>query len=392
MRRIVFEMAILDFLEVCEEGLPDVSSEGEVGVFAFAGDVDQARGFEFFEVVGEGCGGDGHAGAEVSTCGGVVSLREPLDDFEAAGFAESLEDGHALGGRQHDGGRWFALGRHVRIYLDSLMLLHGNAGSRGCWWLAAILAAMIPIGSNPGWHPVFEALAYVSGYAVFRRLRDMQGDVVAKAQRWSVLAGAAVGALVGSRLLGLAEQWPTVMAAWRAGHLLALVLSPGGKTIVGGLLGGWLGVEVIKKLNGIRNRTGDLLVLPLCVGMAIGRVGCLIAGLADDTYGKATRLPWAVDLGDGVGRHPVQVYEILVLTLIAFAITRLGSQMTLRAGARFRIFLASYLGWRLVIDFLKPQPLVGGLNLIQWSCLAVLVFLWIDVLRNPKEQNETLRA
>src|SRR5271157_2850874 len=98
---------------------------------------------------------------------------------------------------------------------------------------------MLPIGSHPVLHPVFATLAYAIGYWVYRRLRARQGDVVAEPQRWTVLAAAAVGALVGSRLLGLAEQWPTVEAAWKAERLLALLVSPGGKTIVGGLLGGW---------------------------------------------------------------------------------------------------------------------------------------------------------
>jgi len=231
---------------------------------------------------------------------------------------------------------------------------------------------MLPVGSHPAWHPVFETLSYAAGYAVFRLLRARQGDVVAEPQRWTVLAGAAVGALAGSRVLGLAEQWPTVFAAWHAGHLLQLLISPGGKTIVGGLLGAWIGVEIAKKASGIRRRTGDLFAVPLCVGIAIGRVGCFVAGLADDTYGKPTSLPWAVDLGDGVGRHPVQIYEILVLALIGIAVTR---KRELAEGARFRIFLASYLAWRFVIDFLKPQPLVAGLNLIQWSCVAGLLAL-----------------
>lgn len=87
----------LEAAEVGEEGLPDFATEGEAGEFAFAGDVDEAGGFEFFEVVGEGCGGDGHAGAQVGAGGGLVGVGEPLDDFEAAGFAEGFEDGHALG-------------------------------------------------------------------------------------------------------------------------------------------------------------------------------------------------------------------------------------------------------------------------------------------------------
>jgi prolipoprotein diacylglyceryltransferase len=248
---------------------------------------------------------------------------------------------------------------------------------------------MIPIGSHPAWHPVFETLAYAAGYAVFRRLQTRQGDVVAEPQRWTVLAAAAVGALVGSRLLGLAEQWPTVEAAWRSGQLLRMILSPGGKTIVGGLLGGWLGVEIVKRISRIHRRTGDLFALPLCVGIAIGRLGCLLAGLADDTYGKPTSLPWAVDLGDGIGRHPVQVYEILFLILLGIVVSK-GTKLP--EGARFRIFLGSYLAWRVVIDFLKPQPLVHGLNLIQWSCLAGVLILIVDEMRIRKGTHENLRA
>jgi len=240
---------------------------------------------------------------------------------------------------------------------------------------------MIPIGSHPAWHPVFETLAYAAGYAVFRRLRARQGDVVAEPQRWTVLAAAAVGALVGSRLLGLAEQWPTVETAWRSEHMLRLLFSPGGKTIVGGLLGGWLAVEIVKRINGIHRSTGDLFALPLCVGIAVGRIGCLLAGLADDTYGKPTNLPWAVDLGDGIGRHPVQIYEILFLIFIGFLVS---TRARLPEGARFRIFLGSYLAWRVVIDFLKPQPLIHGLNLIQWSCLAGIVVLVLDEIRTWK--------
>lgn len=163
----------------------------------------------------------------------------------------------------------------------------------------AILAHMIPVGSHPVWLPVFEALAYASGYAVFRYLRERKGDIVEERQRWVIIAAASIGALLGSKLLGLAEQWPTIISALHSGHFWALLASPGGQTIAGGLLGGWIAVETVKKLSGIRNRTGDLFALPLCVGIIVGRVGCLIAGLADDTYGKATNLPWGVDLGDG---------------------------------------------------------------------------------------------
>ena len=243
---------------------------------------------------------------------------------------------------------------------------------------------MIPIGSHPVWHPVFETLAYATGYAVFRHLRTNQGDVVAEPQRWTVLAAAAVGALIGARLLGLAEQWPTVLQAWDQGRILALLLSPGGKTIVGGLLGGWLGVEIIKRLSNIRHRTGDLFALPLCVGIAIGRIGCFFAGLADDTYGNPTTLPWGVNFGDGIPRHPTQLYEVLFLAVLGAVLFRWNAKPHAN-GAIFRAFMAAYLGWRLLIDFIKPQPLVHGLNVIQWACIAGLLALAIGELWSQRE-------
>jgi len=228
---------------------------------------------------------------------------------------------------------------------------------------------MFHLASHPLLHTVFESLAYVCGYALYKRDRARAGDVIGEEQRWSVIAAAAVGALIGSRALGLLEQAPRI-------HItLAMALLPGGgKTIVGGLLGGWIVVELVKKLQGIRSRTGDLFAVPLCIGIAVGRIGCLLAGLADDTYGKPTTLPWGIDFGDGIARHPTQAYELLFLLLLAMAL-RWMQRRPHQQGAVFRVFLIAYLGWRLLIDFLKPQPLVGGMNLIQWACVAGMVVL-----------------
>lgn len=240
---------------------------------------------------------------------------------------------------------------------------------------------MTPVGSHPVFHPVFEILAYAAGYSVYRAARVHRGDVLAEPQRWTVIASAAVGALVGSRLLGLAEQWPTVLSAVRTHGVIDLLFTPGGKTIVGGILGGWLAVELAKVVLGIRSRTGDLFALPLCVGIAVGRIGCFLGGLADDTYGKPTQLPWGVDFGDGIPRHPTQLYEILFLTLLGILVTLPAKWPE---GTRFRIFLVGYLSWRVAIDFLKPQPLLASMNIIQWICLAGLLtvaFLFLNELR-----------
>lgn len=248
---------------------------------------------------------------------------------------------------------------------------------------------MFSVGSHPVWHPVFETLAYATGYAVFRRGRALRGDVIDEPQRWTVIASAAVGALAGSRLLGLAEQWPTVIAALHSRQFLALLFTPGGKTFVGGLLGGWLAVELAKVIIGVQSRTGDLFALPLCVGIAVGRVGCFIAGLPDDTYGKPTNLPWAVNFGDGIPRHPTQLYEIFFLALLGIIVSR---PTLWPEGARFRVFLTGYLSWRFAVDFIKPQPLVAGINLIQWACLGGLLALAILSLNDRRKSRRKALA
>jgi len=238
---------------------------------------------------------------------------------------------------------------------------------------------------HPGLHPIFEALAYTVGYAVYRRSRDRSGDFLPDDHRWLVIASASIGALLGSRLLGLLEEIPFSQITWRN------LLLPGGKTIVGGLLGGWIAVEIAKRVKSIHSRTGDLFAVPLCIGIAIGRIGCFLAGLADDTFGIHTFLPWGVDFGDGIPRHPTQFYEILFLTLLALALHRYDRRPH-PEGATFRLFLAAYLAWRLAIDFIKPQPLHYGLNLIQWACIGSLFALAPSIVELLQSQESTARS
>jgi len=231
---------------------------------------------------------------------------------------------------------------------------------------------------HPELHPVFETLGYLGGFTAYRRARARRGDLLAEDRRWIVIAAAALGALLGSRILGLLEQAPRRGLTW---HDLLL---PGGKTIVGGLLGGWLAVEIVKRLADIASRTGDLFAVPLCIGIAIGRIGCFLAGLADDTYGKPTPLPWGVDFGDGIRRHPTQLYELLFLAALGWLLWRWNARPHVN-GRIFRAFMAAYLTWRLLIDFLKPQPLVDGMNLIQWACIAGLAIIALGEMFPSRE-------
>jgi phosphatidylglycerol:prolipoprotein diacylglycerol transferase len=218
-----------------------------------------------------------------------------------------------------------------------------------------------------GWtissHFVFETLAYLVAFRLYLTRRRRRGDHVSDAHRWSVLTAGAIGAVVGSRLLFWVED-PAVMVA-RIQSLAAW------KTLVGGLMGAWIAVEIIKLRLGIKEATGDLFAVPLAVGIAIGRIGCFLSGLPDGTYGVATTLPWGIDLGDGVPRHPTALYETLFASMLALVLLRV--ERRTRRGDAFKIFMAAYLLFRLAVDSIKPGVGIAlGLTAIQWACVAGL--------------------
>jgi hypothetical protein len=169
-----------------------------------------------------------------------------------------------------------------------------------------------------------------------------------------------------------------VIGAWLIG---SFNLSADGRiipshSIAGALAGGIVGAEAWKWRRGIRQSTGGAFVAPLCVGIVIGRLGCFFSGLPDRTFGIATGLPWAADLGDGIGRHPVQLYESL--SMAAFLTIYLAALRVGRPWARdhaFHAMICVYAAQRFLWEFLKPYPrLIGPFNLFHLLMLGLFVY------------------
>jgi phosphatidylglycerol---prolipoprotein diacylglyceryl transferase len=225
------------------------------------------------------------------------------------------------------------------------------------------------------WHFLFESLAYAVAFRIYIAQRRTAGDFLETSTRWNIIVAAVAGAAIGSKLLYCLED-PQLTAR----HLTDLRYLLAGKTMVGGLLGGTGAVELAKRQAGIRRRTGDLFALPMAVGIAIGRIGCFLAGKQEDTYGIPTSLPWGWNLGDGVSRHPVQLYEVAAMLLLAVFLPRIHPPR-FAEGDRFRVFVLAYYSWRLLIDFLKPGVRFEGLTVLQWACAAALVWYARDLWR-----------
>lgn len=229
---------------------------------------------------------------------------------------------------------------------------------------------MIQVPTAPGLHIVFDLAAWAAGLALgallYRwRLRGLTRRIAAQ------VGGGYFGALAAGAIPG----------AWLAGSLNSLqgaepALS---HSVVGALVGAIIGVEAYKAMRGVRGSTGGVFVGPFALGVVIGRFGCLFAGTIDGTYGAPTVLPWAVDLGDGVARHPVQLYESGAMAL--FLVAYLEGLARRRPWALRRGFYALCLwygatrfGW----EFLKPYPpIVGPLNLFHLLCGGLVAYGWL---------------
>jgi phosphatidylglycerol---prolipoprotein diacylglyceryl transferase len=225
------------------------------------------------------------------------------------------------------------------------------------------------------WHFFFESVAYLAAFRLYVWERRTNGDFLDDGTRWTIVVAAIAGAAAGSKLLYWFEDPVRTVHEWKN---LSYLL--GGKTIIGAILGGIIAVESAKRCSGITRRTGDLFAVPILVGIAIGRIGCFLAGIADDTYGLPTSLPWGVDLGDGILRHPVQLYEIAATSALALLLYRVHPPR-FEEGDRFRALVTAYCAWRVFVDFLKPGVRFGGFTILQWTCVAALIWYARDLVR-----------
>lgn len=153
-------------------------------------------------------------------------------------------------------------------------------------------------GYNINYHLILEYLAFFIGFRYYVYLRKQKKDVISGINRLSIILGAAIGALIGSRLVGFLEN---PLVTFYNIHFIQLLNT---KTIMGGLFGGLLGVEIAKKIIGETQSSGNLFTFPIIVGIFIGRIGCFLSGTNEFTYGSETTFFARMDLGDGVLRHP----------------------------------------------------------------------------------------
>lgn len=172
-----------------------------------------------------------------------------------------------------------------------------------------------------------------------------------------------IGAIAGSYLLGTLNLYFTGI--------------PGlGRSILGAIVGAILFIEIYKLNKGMNKSTGWLFVIPLTVSIAVGRIGCFLSGMTDFTYGTPSSLPWARDYGDGILRHPVQLYEsISLLLFLLVVLLLLKYRLTKFIASGFYLWVLVYASQRFVWEFFKPYgPVIWHLNIFHLTSFGLMIY------------------
>ncbi|WP_441957493.1 prolipoprotein diacylglyceryl transferase [Mycolicibacterium houstonense] len=225
-----------------------------------------------------------------------------------------------------------------------------------------------------GVHNLFVALGVFTALLVFIAEARRRGAV--NEQSVVAAAGALIGGAIGMRLTGWLRHLdlsanPSLAQAWEFGS----------RSILGGLLGAYVGVLIAKRLGGYRGKTGDLFAPAVALGMAVGRIGCHLT----EAPGRPTSLPWGIHAPadtpecpgclTGAAMHPSFLYEI-AFQLAAFAVLLWLRPRIGRPGELFVLYVAGYAVFRFLVEFVRANQTVWlDLTRPQWFLLPSLLIL-----------------
>lgn len=224
------------------------------------------------------------------------------------------------------------------------------------------------------WYGVMIALAFVAGTLLGAREARRKGynpELIYDLLFYVMIAG-----IAGARLYYVVVSNPVyfithpldIVAIWR-----------GGLSLHGGLVGGLLaGIWFCKKRRLAFWNFADLLTPSVMLGQAVGRGACTLNGCS---YGKPTRLPWAITFTDPASQaphniplHPTQFYEMSTDALIFFVLWNLRKK-TWFDGQLFLVYAMTYAVARFVLEFFRGDSLmVAGLVPVP-QVFSVLLFI-----------------
>ncbi len=223
---------------------------------------------------------------------------------------------------------------------------------------------------SSGVYAAMMALGILIGAIYWYRRFKGQSDLLI------IYIGALTGGFIGAKIAYLlAEGWfdweqPDRWLRWATG-----------KSVLGGLLGAYAGVEIIKRVVGHQSSTGDAFALVFPIGITLGRIGCHVNGCC---LGNPSTSVIAMRDAAGVLRWPAPAVEgaFQIVMLITFFVLQ---KRGLFRDRLFFIYLIAYGLFRFVHEFMRDTPKVWlGLSIYQFIALAMAALGFIMLRRRTK--------
>lgn len=218
------------------------------------------------------------------------------------------------------------------------------------------------------YYGIILVLSLILAYFMLPYLTKKKGLILSKDKIENLLFYTAIAGLIGARLF--------IVFIYHPGYYLSnpieiLKIWKGGVSFHGAFLFGLAAVYFFCKKHKLKFlEVVDILMIPVALGFALGRIGNFLNG---ELYGRITNVPWAVKFKDVEGfRHPSQLYESAKNFLIFFTLLFLTNKKT-KPGFLLAIFLIMYSTLRFFIEFVRePEIYISFLTMGQ--LLNVLMF------------------
>lgn len=256
------------------------------------------------------------------------------------------------------------------------------------------------------------AIAFMAANYFF--VQELKRRKMDESIAWAITIRALVGGVAGSKLFSILENWSEFMR-----DPLGQIFSPAGLTFYGGFIVATLliGLYLRKQKLAFYN-FADMIIPTVLLAYGIGRIGCQLAG--DGDYGLPSRLPWAMAYPQGTAKvtstlpeyfekdsvartewhydeyraiqtgvdplgqritkldetvtvHPAPVYEALFCIIAFLIIWKRQPKYESQSGKMFYVTLMIMGIERLLIEFIRLNPLYAGLSQAQWISVVFII-------------------
>ncbi len=226
-------------------------------------------------------------------------------------------------------------------------------------------------GFSVHWYGLLYLCAFLLAWVLLPRLQRLRGLDLSKEEWSSLLSWIIVGVIGGGRLGYVLLYEPMyflqhpleIFAVWH-----------GGMSSHGGFIG--VTLALLWALRGRKRELwhfADIFVIPVALGLALGRVGNFIN---QELYGTVTTVPWCILIPGVEGcRHPAQLYAVAKDLFIAgCCYLYLINAKPLRPGRTAALFLMLYGALRFLIEFVRePDHSYYFITRGQWYSLPIVI-------------------